>query len=115
MCHAQELAPLIRSVQEAEHHQPTPFGEIGFLFKIVLLLIFMNGCRAASAFASCDAPANLIHEENCVSGNPSSQWYVAGAGARNVQGFGTDISVNGGQTELFTCSPMAAASTSNGH
>jgi len=113
MCHAQELAPLIRSVQEAEHHQPTPFGEIGFLFKIVLLLIFMNACRAASAFASCDAPANPIEAENCLPGNPASQWYVAGAGSTNIQGFATDISVNAGQTVFFKINTNAAAYSIN--
>src|SRR5256885_1745341 len=113
MCHAQELAPLIRSVQEAEHHQPASFGKIGFLVKIVLLLIFMHACGAASAFASCDAPANPIEAENCLPGNPASQWYVAGAGSTNIQGFATDISVNAGQTVFFKINTNAAAYSIN--
>src|SRR5437773_10397752 len=101
MCHAQELAPLIRSVQEAEHHQPTPFGEIGFLFKIVLLLIRMNARRAASAFASCDAPANPLEAENYLPGNPASHCYVEGAGSTNMQGLATDIGVSAGTTVII--------------
>src|SRR2546430_8544039 len=113
MCHAQELAPLIRSVQEAEHHQPASFGKIGFLVKIVLLLIFMHAWGAASAFASCDAPANPIEAENCLPGNPPSQWYVAGAGSTNIQGFATDISVNAGLTVFFKISTSATSYSIN--
>src|SRR5882762_1170838 len=113
MCHAQELAPLIRLVHKPEHHQPTPFGKIGFLFKIVLLLIFMNACGTASAFASCAAPANRIEAENCLPGNPASLWYVAGAGSTNIQGFTTDISVNAGQTVFFKINTNASSYSIN--
>ena len=49
----------------------------------------------------CDYPANAIVAENCLPGNPASQWDVSGAGDPNLQGFATDISVNRGQTVSF--------------
>jgi len=113
MCHAQNLALLIRLVQEAKRCQQREFGEIGFLFRIVLLFILMNACGAASAFATCDAPANPIEAENCLPGNPPGQWYVVGAGSSNIQGFTTDISVNVGQTVFFKINTSAAAYSIN--
>jgi hypothetical protein len=113
MCHAQDFALVICPVQEAEHSQPGSFSAVGFLFKIVLLLIFMNTCGAISAFASCTAPGNPIEAENCLPGNPASQWYVVGAGSTNIQGFTTDISVNAGQTVFFKISTNAAAYSIN--
>jgi hypothetical protein len=61
----------------------------------------MQACSAVSAYANCAAPANPIEAENCLPGNPSSEWYVDGAGSPNIQGFTTDMSVNVGQTVLF--------------
>ena len=49
---------------------------------------------AANAFASCSSPANSIEAENCLTGSPSSQWDVSGAGDQTIQGFATDISFN---------------------
>ncbi len=57
--------------------------------------------------ASCTAPQNAIQAENCLPGNPPSQWYVAGTGSPNIQGFATDISVNAGQTISFKISTNA--------
>ncbi|MEO7143040.1 MAG: N,N-dimethylformamidase beta subunit family domain-containing protein, partial [Bryobacteraceae bacterium] len=39
--------------------------------------------------------------ENCLPGNPSSEWDTSGAGDPTIQGFATDISVNAGQTIQF--------------
>ena len=39
--------------------------------------------------------------ENCLTGNPESEWRVSGAGAASIQGFATDISVNKGNTISF--------------
>jgi hypothetical protein len=61
------------------------------------------------AFASCSAPKNPIEAENCLPGNPSSDWYIAGAGSPNIQGFATDISFNAGQTVFFKVDTNAAA------
>src|SRR6267142_2104546 len=53
------------------------------------------------------APKNPIEAENCLAGNPPSQWYIQGAGSSNIQGFTTDISVNVGQTVTFKISTTA--------
>lgn len=98
-----------RSVQEAKQRQPWSFGRIGLLFRIGVLLVPINACGAVAAFASCAAPRNPIEAENCLPGNPSSQWYVVGAGSTNIQGFTTDISVNAGQTVFFKINANAVA------
>src|SRR5689334_25426747 len=113
MCHAQNLALAIRLVQEAKRREPASFGEIGFLFRVVWLFILMNACGTASAFASCAVPVNPIEAENYLPGNPPSQWYVAGAGSTNIQGFTTDISVNAGATVFFKVSTSAATYSIN--
>jgi len=58
-------------------------------------LAFAHASLAFSAFATCTAPKNAIEAENCLPGNPPSQWVRSGAGSPNIQGFATDISVNG--------------------
>ena len=55
--------------------------------------------RIAVAQSACDAPANAIVAENCLPGNPPSQWDVGGLGG--LAGFATDISVNRGDTVHF--------------
>ncbi|HUL97991.1 MAG TPA: N,N-dimethylformamidase beta subunit family domain-containing protein [Mycobacterium sp.] len=50
---------------------------------------------------ACAAPANAIVAENCLAGNPASEWDVSGAGDATIQGFATDISVNKGGTVSF--------------
>ena len=45
--------------------------------------------------------ANPISTENCLPGNPASEWDISGAGDPNIQGFATDISVNRGSTVSF--------------
>ncbi len=49
----------------------------------------------------CVNPANEIVAENCLTGNPPSEWDVSGAGDANIQGYATDISVNQGGTIHF--------------
>ncbi|HSI59540.1 MAG TPA: Ig-like domain-containing protein [Ideonella sp.] len=50
---------------------------------------------------NCGAPANAIVAENCLTGNPASEWDISGVGDVNHQGFATDISVNRGGTISF--------------
>src|SRR5258708_32005850 len=57
---------------------------------------------------TCTAPKRAIEAENCLPGTSPSQWYVAGAGSPNIQGFATDISVNASQTIFFKISTNAA-------
>jgi len=78
-----------------------------------VLCTFVHACIVFSAAATCTAPKNAIEAENCLQGNPSSEWYVDGAGSPNIQGFTTDMSVNVGQTVLFKIQTNAAAYTIN--
>jgi hypothetical protein len=64
---------------------------------------------APHAPLSCVAPANAIVAENCLQGNPASEWDVEGAGDLSIQGFATDSSVNRGETISFKVKTDAAA------
>jgi hypothetical protein len=57
--------------------------------------------RAPTAQPDCARPPNRIVAENCKPGNPSTEWDVNGSGDLKIQGFATDISVNGGETMAF--------------
>ena len=57
----------------------------------------------------CAAPPNPIVAENCLNGNPSSEWDVNGIGDPSIQGYATDISVNRGATVFFKVSTNASA------
>ena len=56
---------------------------------------------AESAYGTCSSPANPIEAENCLPGNPASEWQISGSGDTTIQGYATDISVNVGQTINF--------------
>src|SRR5438874_12033778 len=72
------------------------------LYRLLLISAVLNlAVLTSTAFASCSAPANAIEAENCLPGNPSSQWDVSGAGDPTIQGFATDISFNVGTTATF--------------
>jgi methionine-rich copper-binding protein CopC len=47
------------------------------------------------------APANEIVAENCLAGNPKSEWDITGAGDTSIQGFATDMSIDQGQVVRF--------------
>ncbi|MEO8216511.1 MAG: N,N-dimethylformamidase beta subunit family domain-containing protein [Acidobacteriota bacterium] len=47
--------------------------------------------------------------ENCLPGNPSSEWEITGAGDASIQGFATDISVGAGSTVSFKVSTDATS------
>src|ERR1700688_3757224 len=80
-------------------------------FVAVLCGVLLYFSLSLVAFGSCSAPANPIESENCLPGNPDSQWDVSGAGDLTVQGFATDISVNAGQTISFKINTDASAYT----
>ena len=79
------------------------------VFTRALLLAAAHLCLVAAAFASCTSPKNPIEAENCLPGNPPSQWLASGASG--IQGFATDISVNAGQTISFKISTSATSYT----
>ena len=58
---------------------------------------------------ACSAPPNAIVAENCLTGNPASEWDISGAGDPTIQGFATDISVNQGGTVIFKVNTNAAS------
>jgi hypothetical protein len=61
------------------------------------------------AGGSCAAPSNAVVAENCLTGNPASEWDVAAAGDLSIQGYATDISVQRGNTVSFKVNTTAAA------
>jgi hypothetical protein len=56
----------------------------------------------------CTTPANPIVAENCLAGNPQSEWDVSGIGDPSIQGFATEMSVNRGETISFKIDADAA-------
>jgi len=54
-----------------------------------------------TAAAGGPCSANAITQENCLAGNPASEWDVVGAGDASIQGFATQISVNRGSAVQF--------------
>ena len=77
-----------------------------------LALIALFG-MAGRAYSQCGSPANQVVAENCLPGNPSSQWDVGpnSAGDTTIQGFATDISVNQGSTIYFKINTPVSAYT----
>ena len=73
------------------------------LAALILIAVSIPAC------ASCSQPANKIEAENCLTGNPDTEWDVSVAGDPTIQGFATDISVNAGQTIFFKVNTDAAA------
>jgi hypothetical protein len=72
------------------------------LLSVALLFILVVTARPMSA--QCSNPANAIVAENCLPGNPQTEWdisYTSDSGDPSIQGFATDISVNAGQTVNF--------------
>jgi hypothetical protein len=61
----------------------------------------------AAAASACTTPANAIVAENCLPGNPSTDWDVSGAGDTTILGFGTQISVNKGNPITFKVNTTA--------
>jgi len=81
---------------------------------LAVLLATLFGV-AGAAHAQCSNPANAIVAENCLPGNPQSEWDInnSDAGDPTIQGFATDISVNRGSTVYFKIKTNASAYTIN--
>jgi hypothetical protein len=78
---------------------------------IIPLLALIAFCHSASG-QSCTNPANAIVAENCLPGNPPTDWDLTagtGTGDPTIQGFTTAISVNVGQTVVFKIQTSAVA------
>jgi hypothetical protein len=94
------------------------------------LSLFLKRCRLArvlcvvavflcaigvQAQSSCSAPANAIVAENCLPGNPDSEWDIptGDAGDLTIQGFADNMSIAAGGTINFKIDTKAAAYTIN--
>jgi hypothetical protein len=102
-----------RYPQVGRHQELRPSRWRQRVLKKALLSVIVHACIALSAAATCTVPKNPIEAENCLAGNPASEWYVDGAGSPNIQGFTTDMSVNVGQTVFFKVQTNATAYTVN--
>jgi hypothetical protein len=92
-----------------------------FRFSVLHVLLFAcaaalpRGLAAATqdvvalAAANCSSPPNATVAENCMPGNPASEWDISGAGDSTIQGFATDISVNQGDTINFKVKTTASS------
>ena len=61
------------------------------------------------ASGSCASPPNAVVAENCLPGNPATEWDVSGIGDSSIQGYATQISVNRGSTVSFKVNTNATA------
>src|SRR3954468_5010682 len=64
---------------------------------VFIAAIVLVGARPAYP----DCATNKITAENCLPGNPDTEWDIDGSGSDTIQGFATDISVNRGDTIHF--------------
>jgi hypothetical protein len=76
------------------------------LFVAALSVFFVPG---STAYADCGSPANAIQAENCLPGDPPSEWDISGASDPGLRGFATDVSVNRGEMVSFKVSTTATA------
>ena len=78
-------------------------GRVGSAWRvaIVAFIVFVvfpvvgSGSGTAHA-ATCAAPLTRVACENQLPGDPTSDWFVNGAGDPSIQGFATSMSVNAG-------------------
>ena len=63
----------------------------------------------AGAVDPCGTGGNPITCENSKPGDPMANWQVTGVGDTTIQGFGTSMSVNLGQTENFKVQTTASS------
>jgi hypothetical protein len=81
----------------------------GLLLAAATILIACLGMLATSSPAlavtdECASAPNPIVCENALPGDPQSDWGVEGVGSSTIQGYGTSMSVNVGETESFKIS-----------
>ena len=81
------------------------------LFVIILFaqLLAWQSTATAQSGDPCAEPANEIVAENCLTGNPDTEWDISGAGDLSIQGFATDISVDRGGTIEFKVDTIASS------
>lgn len=101
----------------ALRHQPRRArAALGMAVTAVLILaltVIALPQRASAAADPCGIGGNKIACENTKAGNPASEWDITGAGADDIQGFSTDISVNVGQRVDFKIDTDASSYSVN--
>jgi len=67
------------------------------------LLVFSSACVPSTVTKGdfCAEPANEIVAENCLPGDPATEWDINGYGDPSIQGFGTDIAIAQGEAITF--------------
>ena len=72
-------------------------------FPVLLTVVLASACAPSAATQGdrCAEPANEIVAENCLTGDPPTEWDINGYGDPSIQGFGHDISVAQGETIDF--------------
>ncbi len=90
-------------------------SKAGRLTARLALVLLLSTAYSLQMRGQCASPANAIVAENCLPGNPQSEWDVSSgdAGDSTIQGFATDISVNQGGTVSFKIKTDARAYTIN--
>ena len=73
----------------------------GWMKRTALLALALFSLLEPAAAQNCGSPANAIVAENCLAGNPPSEWDIVGTGSASIQGFPTQMSVNKGWTISF--------------
>ena len=71
------------------------------LFAVTITLLLSACDITVSQADPCLEPATEIVAENCLPGDPATEWDINGYGDPSIQGFGTDISVAQGETIEF--------------
>ena len=83
--------------------QPRPRFRPSFLSFTASTVLFASACAPPpmTMEEACADPANQIVAENCLEGHPPTEWDINGYGDPSIQGFGTDIAINRGETLEF--------------
>ena len=83
--------------------QPRPRFRPSFLSFTASTVLFASACAPPpmTMEEACADPANQIVAENCLQGHPPTEWDINGYGDPSIQGFGTDIAINRGETLEF--------------
>ena len=101
----------MRRVGEAGRRVTRVKPRVGWSCAIGLLPVLATLALASPAMAEteCASAPNPVVCENALPGDPPSNWQVQGVGDPTIQGFGTSMSVNAGQTISFKINTPASS------
>jgi Domain of unknown function (DUF4082)/Fibronectin type III domain/Bacterial Ig domain len=84
-------------------------GQLSPLVLLSVLGLLCSMAAPAMAETECASSPNPVVCENAKPGDPPSDWQVNGVGSSSIQGYGTSMSVNVGQTESFKINTPASS------